>query len=48
LANELNIPFFPVNGPEMMNKYVGESERELRNLFEEAGSKASPISIIFF
>jgi len=34
-----------VNGPEIMNKFYGESEKRIRQIFEEASEK-SP-SIIF-
>jgi transitional endoplasmic reticulum ATPase len=36
---------FPINGPEIMNKYYGETEAKLRDIFKEAKDK-SP-SIIF-
>lgn len=46
LATESGINFLAVKGPEIFNKYVGESERAIREIFRKARS-ASP-SIIFF
>ncbi|CCH58429.1 hypothetical protein TBLA_0A06380 [Henningerozyma blattae CBS 6284] len=46
LATESGINFFAVKGPEIFNKYVGESERAIREIFRKARA-ASP-SIIFF
>jgi AAA family ATPase len=46
LATEAGLNFFAVKGPEIFNKYVGESERMIREIFEKARA-ASP-SIIFF
>ena len=45
VANESEASFFTINGPEIMGSAYGESERRLREVFEEAG-KASP-SIVF-
>jgi len=45
LANECEASFFSVNGPEIMNKYYGETEAKLRDIFKEAREKAP--SIIF-
>ncbi len=45
LANELDAHFKTINGPEIMSKYYGESEKQLREIFEEA-EKNSP-AIIF-
>jgi transitional endoplasmic reticulum ATPase len=45
VANETNSNFFVINGPEIMSKFYGESEANLRNIFEEAEDN-SP-SIIF-
>lgn len=45
LANELDAHFKVINGPEIMSKYYGESEKQLRDIFEEA-EKNSP-AIIF-
>ncbi|UZJ53463.1 hypothetical protein CBS101457_002783 [Exobasidium rhododendri] len=46
LASESGLNFIAVKGPELLNKYVGESERALREVFRKARA-ASP-SIIFF
>ena len=46
LATEGGYNFIPVKGPELLNMYVGESERAVRKVFERARA-ASP-SIIFF
>jgi len=45
LANECEACFFSISGPEIMNKYYGESEARLREIFKEASEKAP--SIIF-
>ncbi len=45
VANETEANFIAINGPEIMNKFYGESERRLRKIFNEAKNK-SP-SIIF-
>lgn len=46
VANEAQASFILVNGPELLNKYVGESERAVRELFKRARSSAP--CIIFF
>ena len=45
VANESEASFFTINGPEIMGSAYGESERRLREVFEEA-ARSSP-SIIF-
>ncbi len=45
VANESGARFFSINGPEIINKFYGESEKALRETFDKA-SKESP-SIIF-
>lgn len=45
VANESDAHFQSIAGPEIMSKFYGESEKKLRNIFEEA-EKNSP-SIIF-
>ena len=45
VANESGASFFTINGPEIMSKFYGQSEENLRKTFEEA-EKNSP-SIIF-
>jgi AAA+ superfamily predicted ATPase len=36
IATECRLNFIPVKGPELLNMYVGESERNVRELFERA------------
>ena len=38
LAAEAKLPFLPVKGPELLNKYIGASEAAVRSLFERASS----------
>jgi len=45
VASETNAHFISLNGPEIMDKYYGESERKLREIFKEAQENAP--SIIF-
>jgi transitional endoplasmic reticulum ATPase len=45
VANESDAQFFLINGPEIMGSAYGESEKRLREVFEEA-TKAAP-SIVF-
>ena len=44
IANEIKAEFITINGPEIVNKYYGESEAKLRGIFEEA-RKNSPCII---
>jgi len=46
VANETEVNFISVKGPELMSKYVGESERGIREVFHKA-KQASPC-IVFF
>ncbi|KAM9938385.1 hypothetical protein OXX80_002113 [Metschnikowia pulcherrima] len=46
VANESRANFISVKGPELLNKYVGESERAVRQVFTRA--RASAPCIIFF
>ncbi|TKR86640.1 hypothetical protein L596_011190 [Steinernema carpocapsae] len=46
VASQFNITFLSVKGPEMLNKYIGQSEENIRNLFERA-RMASPCVIFF-
>lgn len=46
VANESKANFISIRGPELLNKWVGESERALRELFERARAMAP--CIIFF
>ncbi len=45
VASETNSNFYLINGPEIMSKYYGQSEENLRKKFEEAEENAP--SIIF-
>jgi len=45
VANESDAHFILLNGPEIMSKFYGESEKKIRNIFEEAEKNAP--SIIF-
>ena len=46
VANEVDASFHHISGPEIMSKYKGESEEQLRERFEEAAANAP--SIVFF
>ena len=46
LAGETDVNFIHVDGPELLDRYVGESEKAVRELFERA-RQAAP-AIIFF
>ncbi|KDR78706.1 hypothetical protein GALMADRAFT_223961 [Galerina marginata CBS 339.88] len=46
VANESRANFMSVKGPELLNKYVGESERAVRQVFSRA--RASAPCVIFF
>ncbi|KAK9501208.1 hypothetical protein O3M35_002278 [Rhynocoris fuscipes] len=46
VANEANINFISVKGPELLNMYVGESERAVRQCFQRA--RNSQPCVIFF
>lgn len=46
IANESRASFIAVKGPELLNKFVGESERAVRQVFQRA--QASAPAIIFF
>jgi ribosome biogenesis ATPase len=46
IAHESGANFISVKGPELLDKYVGESERAVRQVFERA--RASSPCIIFF
>jgi transitional endoplasmic reticulum ATPase len=45
VASESEANFFSINGPEIMSKFYGESEKRLREIFEKAQKNAP--SIIF-
>ncbi|MCL4519633.1 MAG: CDC48 family AAA ATPase, partial [Thaumarchaeota archaeon] len=46
LANECDASFYSINGPEIMNKYYGETEGKLRDLFKEARDNSPSIVFI--
>ncbi|XP_073527961.1 nuclear valosin-containing protein-like isoform X3 [Phyllobates terribilis] len=46
VANESGLNFISVKGPELLNMYVGESERAVRQVFQRA-SNSSPCVIFF-
>ncbi|CAM9463918.1 unnamed protein product [Pylaiella littoralis] len=46
IANESGANFISVKGPELLDKYVGESEKSVRQVFQRA--RASSPCIIFF
>ena len=46
VANESGAYFISINGPEIVSKYVGESEAKLREIFEEAQKNAPAIIFI--
>ncbi|WP_435063864.1 CDC48 family AAA ATPase [Halobaculum sp. EA56] len=43
VANEIDAHFQTLSGPEIMSKYYGESEEQLREVFEEASENAPAI-----
>jgi peroxin-6 len=52
VATECNLPFLSVKGPELLGSYVGESEANVRTLFQEARERGSqnkpPACVLFF
>jgi transitional endoplasmic reticulum ATPase len=46
VANETNANFISIRGPQMLSKWVGESEKAIREIFKKA-KQVSP-SIVFF
>ncbi|MFW9952275.1 MAG: CDC48 family AAA ATPase [Candidatus Thorarchaeota archaeon] len=46
VANESEAHFISINGPEIMSKFYGESEKKLRKLFIEAEEKSPAIIFI--
>ena len=46
VANEAESNFISIKGPELLNKYVGESEKGVREVFEKARSNAP--TVVFF
>ena len=46
VANETDANFVSISGPEIMSKYYGESEKHLRDMFDEAEKNAPTIIFI--
>lgn len=46
VANEIDAFFTTISGPEIMSKYYGESEEQLREIFDEAENNAPAIVFI--
>jgi transitional endoplasmic reticulum ATPase len=46
LANETGVNFISIKGPEILSKWVGESEQRLRNIFRRA-KQVAPSIILF-
>ena len=46
VANESDANFILLNGPEIMSKFYGESEKKIRDIFEEAEKTAPAIIFI--
>ena len=46
VANDSGANFISIKGPELLNKYVGESERAVRQLFSRA--RAAAPCVLFF
>ncbi len=46
VAEECNAAFFQIAGPEIVGKHYGESEAQLRDIFERAAAKAPAIVFI--
>lgn len=46
IAHEVSAPMYVVKLSDVMNKWVGESEKRIHSLFEKA--RSTPVSIIFF
>lgn len=46
VANESDANFLSINGPEIMSKFVGEAEKRIRDIFDEAEKNAPTIIFI--
>ena len=46
VATEVNAHFKSINGPEIISKYYGESEKQLREIFDEAAENSPAIIFI--
>ena len=45
VAGELNLPFYMITSADVFGKYVGESERNIKRIFDEA--RKNPLSVVF-
>ncbi len=45
VAGELSVPFFMLNAVDIFSKYVGESEKKIKEFFENA--RKNPLSVVF-
>lgn len=46
VAGELDLPFYTITGADVFGKYVGEAEKNIRNIF--ANARKNPLSVVFF
>lgn len=46
IAHETDAAFFSIGGPEIIHKHYGESEKQLRGIFEQAAKRAPAIVFI--
>ena len=46
VASESGSNFVAINGPEVMSKFVGEAEKKIREIFEEAAENAPTVIFI--
>ena len=46
VAGELDLPFYTITGADVFGKYVGEAEKNIRNIF--ANARKNPVSVMFF
>ena len=47
IATEAKVSFMTVKGPELLSMYIGESEKNIRRLFEGAASCGGPCVVFF-
>lgn len=47
-AYDAGVKFFPINGPEIVSQYYGESEQALHEIFESAIQAAPAVVRYFF
>lgn len=46
-AHDVGVKFFPINGPEIVTQYYGESEQQLHEVFDSA-IQAAPAVVRFY